>query len=107
MSEDIPTAIARYHRGNPCRGQPLKQAGAGFNDFGLEFKNPDFVKYAESYGARGVRITETGQLPAVLEECFAAGGVHLVEVPIDYSENEKVFLEELRSASCSLDGGTP
>ena len=79
-----------------------KQAGMDFPEFGLDFGNPDFVKYAEAYGAKGLRITETGQLTKALKDSFAAGGVHLIEVPIDYSENEKVFLKELKDKICLL-----
>lgn len=79
-----------------------KQAGMGFENFGLDFGNPDFVKYAESYGARGHRITETGQLEGLLKECMNSKGVHLIEVPIDYSENEKVLIEELKNKTINL-----
>ena len=79
-----------------------KQAGGGFPVFGLDFGNPDFVKYAESYGARGTRIERTGQLVETLKAAFAEGGVHLVEVPVDYSENEAVFLEALQQRTCLL-----
>lgn len=79
-----------------------KQTGMDFPAFGLDFGNPDFVKYAESYGARGVRITETGQLSDVLRFCFSEKGVHVIEVPVDYSENKKVFLEELKEKTCLL-----
>jgi acetolactate synthase-1/2/3 large subunit len=79
-----------------------KQMGEGFPGFGLDFGNPDFVAYAESYGARGVRIERTGQLVETLEGAFAEGGVHLIEVPVDYSENEAVFLEELQQRTCLL-----
>ena len=73
-----------------------KQSGMGFENYGLDFGNPDFVKYAESYGANGHRIKETGQLASKLEECLDTPGVHLVDVPVDYSENEKVLIEELK-----------
>jgi len=79
-----------------------KQAGGGFSDFGLDFGNPDFVKYAESYGAHGVRIERTGQLVEELAHAFEVGGVHLIEVPIDYSENEAVFLKALSEKTCLL-----
>jgi len=79
-----------------------KQTGMGFPDFGLDFKNPDFIKYAECYGAKGIRISETGQLTEVLKTCLREGGVHLIESPIDYSENEKVFLKELKDKTCTL-----
>jgi acetolactate synthase-1/2/3 large subunit len=74
-----------------------KQAVDEFPDWGLTFGNPDFVKYAEAYGARGWRVESTDALVPTLEAAFAAGGVHLVTVPIDYSENQRVLVEELRS----------
>lgn len=73
-----------------------KQAVDEFPDFGMTFGNPDFVRYAESYGAKGTRVDEIGQFKQVLEEAFSGGGVHLVNVPVDYSENERVLVKELR-----------
>ena len=72
-----------------------KQAAAGFPDFGLGFRNPDFVKYAEAYGARGHRVTRAGELEGLLKETLAQGGVHLIATPIDYSENQRVLIDEL------------
>lgn len=77
-----------------------KQTASGFADWGLEFNNPDFVKYAESYGAKGHRVASTESLIPTLEAAFNAGGVHLVDVPIDYSENQKVLIEELAGKVC-------
>jgi acetolactate synthase-1/2/3 large subunit len=74
-----------------------KQAVDEFPDFGLTFGNPDFVKYAESYGARGSRVTTADGLIPTLEAAFERGGVHLVVVPIDYSENKRVLVDELRA----------
>jgi acetolactate synthase-1/2/3 large subunit len=74
-----------------------KQAVDEFPDFGLTFSNPDFVKYAESYGAKGTRVTATADLIPALEAAFTGGGVHLVAVPIDYSENIRVLVDELRT----------
>lgn len=79
-----------------------KQAGSEMPEFGLDFGNPDFVRYAESYGAKGFRVTETGQLPEIIARCLAAPGVHVLEVPVDYSENEKVFFDELIKKTCIL-----
>src|SRR3954470_22353176 len=73
-----------------------KQAVDSFPDFGLTFGNPDFVKYAESYGAKGSRVESTDSLIPTLENAFKGGGVHLVVVPIDYSENTRVLVDELR-----------
>jgi len=74
-----------------------KQAADGFADFGLSFGNPDFVVYANSYGASGSRVDTADGLVAALEKGFNTGGVHLVVTPIDYSENIRVLVEELRN----------
>jgi len=74
-----------------------KQAVDDFPDFGLTFNNPDFVKYAEAYGASGHRVESTEALVPTLEAAFNAGGVHLVAVPIDYAENTRVLVDELRA----------
>ncbi len=73
-----------------------KQAVDQFPDFGMTFGNPDFVKYAQAYGAHGTRVAAVGELVPSLENAFAQGGVHVVTVPIDYSENERVLVRELR-----------
>jgi acetolactate synthase-1/2/3 large subunit len=74
-----------------------KQAVDDFPDFGLTFGNPDFVRYAEAYGAHGSRVGATEKLIPTLEAAFKAGGVHLVVCPIDYSENTRVLVDELRA----------
>jgi acetolactate synthase-1/2/3 large subunit len=74
-----------------------KQAVDDFPDFGLTFGNPDFVKYAESYGAQGSRVTAQADLVPTLEAAFKGGGVHLVALPIDYSENKRVLVDELKA----------
>jgi len=79
-----------------------KQEGMGMENFGLEFQNPDFVKYAESYGAHGYRVTHVDEFAKLLEECLNKKGVHVIEVPIDYSENVKVFTKELKEKSCEI-----
>src|SRR5271156_3590068 len=72
-----------------------KQAVDGFADFGMTFGNPDFVRYAEAYGAKATRVGTAGELAPTLENAFSGGGVHLVIVPIDYSENKRVLVDEL------------
>jgi acetolactate synthase I/II/III large subunit len=81
-----------------------KQAVDDFPDFGLTFGNPDFVRYAESYGAKGSRVTSVDGLLPTMEMAFKGGGVHLVDVAIDYSENTKVLVDELRNREL---GGEP
>jgi len=73
-----------------------KQAVDGFADFGMTFGNPDFARYAQAYGARGRHVSAIADFVPALEAAFAAGGVHLVAVPIDYSENQRVLVDELR-----------
>ncbi|MCA1397053.1 acetolactate synthase large subunit [Bradyrhizobium sp. BRP56] len=80
-----------------------KQAVDHFPDFGLTFGNPDFVKYAESYGAKGSRIASTDAIVPTLERAFSGGGVHLVVVPIDYTENKRVLVDELREKVQQID----
>jgi acetolactate synthase I/II/III large subunit len=74
-----------------------KQSVDHFPDFGMTFGNPDFAKYAEAYGARGTRVEAIGDFIPTLERAFSEGGVHLVAVPIDYSENQRVLVEELNN----------
>lgn len=72
-----------------------KQAVDHFADYGMTFNNPDFVRYAEAYGAQAMRVNNAAELAPALEAAFAAGGVYLVIVPIDYSENKRVLVDEL------------
>jgi len=72
-----------------------KQAIDGFGDWGLKFNNPDFPAYARAYGASGRHVRSAAELVPAMEEAFAAGGVHLIAVPIDYSENVRVLHDEL------------
>ena len=81
-----------------------KQSSDGFDDFGLSFGNPDFVRYAESYGARGHRVDKVGGLNEAVLECCRSGGVHLIDVPIDYSENQRVLIDELERRNGSASG---
>ncbi len=67
-----------------------KQQGMDFPDFGMDFGNPDFVKYAEAYGARGLRVEGGDQLTELLQEALRLKGPVLVDCPIDYSENAKL-----------------
>jgi len=79
-----------------------KQANMGFADWGLTYGNPDFVKYAESYGAHGHRVTSAEGLPELLRTCLDTPGVHLVEVPIDYSDNDRILNKDIRELSAAL-----
>jgi acetolactate synthase-1/2/3 large subunit len=76
-----------------------KQANMGLKNFGLDYGNPDFVKYAESYGATGHRVTRTEDLRDILETALAQPAVHVIEVPVDYSENDRILNHEIQERS--------
>jgi acetolactate synthase-1/2/3 large subunit len=65
----------------------------------IAFKNPDFVKYAESFGAKGYRIEKCGDLVPTLRTALAEDTVSIIDCPVDYSENMKLTerLKNLRS----------
>jgi len=68
-----------------------KQEADGFPDFGMRFGNPDFVAYAASYGAKGVRLASAADLAPALERAFAAGGVNIIVAPVDYSQSHALL----------------
>jgi len=76
-----------------------KQAQMEFENFGLDLGNPDFVTYAQSYGAQGHRIESSGEIASVLNKCMEESGVHVVEVPVDYSQNTKILTQEIKDLS--------
>jgi acetolactate synthase-1/2/3 large subunit len=76
-----------------------KQEDMGFEAFGLDFGNPDFVRYAESYGASGHRVRGAGELQPLLTDCLGRPGVHLIDCPIDYSDSQRQLFETIPDAS--------
>jgi acetolactate synthase I/II/III large subunit len=79
-----------------------KQANMGFKDWGLTYGNPDFVKYAESYGAIGHRVESADAIPALLRECLSTDGVHLIDCPVDYADNDRILNKEIKELSAAL-----
>lgn len=55
------------------------------------FDNPDFVAYAESFGAKGCRIASAGELLPTLREALAADTVSVIACPVDYSANSALI----------------
>jgi len=53
----------------------------------VSFGNPDVVTYAESFGAKGYRITSAAELLPTLKAALDDDGVSLISCPVDYSEN--------------------
>jgi acetolactate synthase-1/2/3 large subunit len=79
-----------------------KQANMGFADWGLTYGNPDFVKYAESYGAFGHRVESAAQLPDLLRHTLATPGVHLIDCPVDYADNDRILNRDIKELSSRL-----
>ncbi len=79
-----------------------KQDHMGFESFGLDYGNPDFVKYAESYGANGHRITSADDLLPLMQECHESIGVDVIDVPVDYSDNDRILNREIKELSGTI-----
>ncbi|WP_353207747.1 acetolactate synthase large subunit [Sphingorhabdus sp.] len=79
-----------------------KQANMGFADWGLTYGNPDFVKYADSYGANGHRVESSAHLTELLKYCRDTPGVHLIDCPVDYSENDRILNAQIKELSAAL-----
>jgi len=68
-----------------------KQEDMGFDDYGLDFDNPDFVQYANSYGATGHRPESDEDFQSTLHKCLGSSGVHLIDLSVDYSLNHSIL----------------
>jgi acetolactate synthase-1/2/3 large subunit len=79
-----------------------KQANMGFADWGLTYGNPDFVKYADSYGAKGHRVESAAHLTELLKHCRDTPGVHLIDCPVDYTENDRILNVQIKELSAAL-----
>lgn len=64
------------------------------NQFGrtshVKFGNPDFVQYAQSFGATGVRVNKTEELMPILKQALDSNTVTIIDCPVDYRENLKL-----------------
>ncbi len=67
----------------------------------INFNNPDFVKYAESFGAKGYRVDKAQDLVPTLEKAFLDNTVVIVDVAVDYSENMQLT-EKLGQLVCPV-----
>jgi len=79
-----------------------KQAQMGFEDFGLDYGNPDFVLYAQSYGAFGHRVSSAAEFAPLVQRCLETPGVHLIDCPVDYSENDRILHHEIKHRSAAV-----
>ena len=67
----------------------------------IRFNNPDLVKYAESFGARGYRIESAQELLPTLKAALADKTISIIDCPVDYSENLKLT-EKLGEKICPI-----
>ena len=67
----------------------------------IDFRNPDFVKYAESFGAKGYRVESAGDFVPTLRRAIADDTVVVIDCPVDYSENMKLT-EKLGNLICPI-----
>ncbi len=79
-----------------------KQEEMGFADFGLDYGNPDFVTYAQAYGARGHRVEAAEELASLLASTLDRPGVDLIEVPVSYADDHRVLNEEIPALARAL-----
>tara|TARA_R110002072_G_scaffold59158_1_gene150673 strand:- start:10662 stop:12314 length:1653 start_codon:yes stop_codon:yes gene_type:complete len=79
-----------------------KQANMGFDDWGLQYGNPDFVKYVESYGGIGHRVESAEALPGILKKALSEPGVHLIDCPVDYVDNDQILNVDIKKHSASI-----
>ncbi|NND82945.1 MAG: acetolactate synthase large subunit [Gammaproteobacteria bacterium] len=79
-----------------------KQEGMGFNNFGLDFENPDFIQYAQSFGAIGHRPESHDEFETILQEALNGKGVHLIDLPIDYSLNHSILNVLIKESACII-----
>jgi acetolactate synthase-1/2/3 large subunit len=67
-----------------------KQAWAHLDDFGLDFGNPDFVKLAESFGAKGYKVEKKEDFQSVLQKTLKEKWVKIIDLDFDYPVDGKI-----------------
>jgi acetolactate synthase-1/2/3 large subunit len=67
----------------------------------IDFQNPDFVKYAESFGAKGYRVESAHDLAPTIQKAIQDNTVVVIDCPVDYSENMKLT-EKLGELVCPI-----
>jgi acetolactate synthase-1/2/3 large subunit len=81
-----------------------KQEGEGFPSYGLDYGNPDFVKYAESFGAKGYHPHSVEDFKKCTVKALDSKGVHLIDLSVDYSLNHKILNVLIKEYSEKLKG---
>ena len=75
------------------------------NTFGrpahIDFTNPDFVKYAQAFGAKGYRVQGSDELVPILKDAFDQNVPSVIDCPVNYAENLRLT-EELGNLTCPI-----
>ena len=79
-------SVDRLTLGSPGAWPPL-----GSQPSSLQYGNPDFVKYANSYGTVVHRVTSADTLRSTLPTVHETPDVHVVEVPVDYADSDGIL----------------
>jgi len=79
-----------------------KQKKMHFEEFALDYGNPDFALLAKSFGATGMKVKENDDLKEVLEKAFSLNKLVVIECPIDHSVNYEIFSIELGNLVCKF-----
>jgi acetolactate synthase-1/2/3 large subunit len=79
-----------------------KQEEMGFDNYGLDFNNPDFIMYANSHGAHGYRPESDANFQEILDKCLSSPGVHVIDLPVDYSLNHLILNVMLKEKAAKL-----
>jgi acetolactate synthase-1/2/3 large subunit len=79
VANQLPVKALILNRRNPRPDRPQGLAPES---------QPDFVKLAEAYGAKGFRINIPERLEEILGEALAASGPALVDCPVDWTEED-------------------
>ena len=78
-----------------------KQLNAFGRSAFVDFSNPDFVKYAESFGAKGYLVESANELKPILQDALKQRCLSIIDCPVDYSENI-ILTQRLGKLTCPI-----
>ena len=100
VREQVPFVTLVFHD-NSYSLIGMKQQGKFGRTSHINFGNPDFVQYAESFGAAGYRVAAAGELQSILREALACGRPAVIDCPVDYTENLRM-MDRLGALICPI-----
>ena len=100
VREQVPFVTLVFHD-NSYSLIGMKQQGKFGRTSHINFGNPDFVQYAQSFGAAGYRVAAAGELLPILRDALACGRPAVIDCPVDYTENLRM-MEHLGALICPI-----